>query len=164
MIGGSKPKVATPKVVNMISYYKSQNPTMFAWEIREKLIQDRICEEDTAPSVSSINRIVRNRHHHTPSSGGLSSPDSNSSQTSNCSNNQMNDSKTSKKEPKRLNNDSLFINYRATQAALFAASNSANGNHMPNDAASYSWFSPSEFRRPPIKQNFVQSTSNVSGN
>uniref|UniRef100_A0AC34Q5T9 Paired domain-containing protein n=1 Tax=Panagrolaimus sp. JU765 TaxID=591449 RepID=A0AC34Q5T9_9BILA len=161
VIGGSKPKVATPKVVNMISYYKSQNPTMFAWEIREKLIQDRICEEDTAPSVSSINRIVRNRHHHTPS-GGLSSPESNSSQTSNGSNSQANDLKMLKKEPKRLNNDSLFINYRATQAALFAASNSANGN-MANDAGSYSWFSPSEFRRPPIKQNFVQSSSNMSG-
>lgn len=34
---------------------------MFAWEIREKLIEDRICDADTAPSVSSINRIVRNR-------------------------------------------------------------------------------------------------------
>uniref|UniRef100_A0A0N5A326 Paired domain-containing protein n=1 Tax=Parastrongyloides trichosuri TaxID=131310 RepID=A0A0N5A326_PARTI len=61
VIGGSKPKVATPKVVNSITLYKLQNPTMFAWEIREKLIEDRICEADNVPSVSSINRIVRNR-------------------------------------------------------------------------------------------------------
>uniref|UniRef100_A0A8R1IJY3 Paired domain-containing protein n=1 Tax=Caenorhabditis japonica TaxID=281687 RepID=A0A8R1IJY3_CAEJA len=34
---------------------------MFAWEIRAKLIEERICSEDTVPSVSSINRIVRNK-------------------------------------------------------------------------------------------------------
>ena len=40
MIGGSKPKVATPEVVNKIESYKRDNPTIFAWEIREKLISD----------------------------------------------------------------------------------------------------------------------------
>lgn len=34
---------------------------MFAWEIREKLISDGICSQDKAPSVSSINRIVRSK-------------------------------------------------------------------------------------------------------
>ncbi|CAF3349161.1 unnamed protein product [Rotaria socialis] len=61
IIGGSKPKVATPKVVDAINNYKSQAPTMFAWEIRERLIADGICDADKVPSVSSINRIVRNR-------------------------------------------------------------------------------------------------------
>ena len=40
MIGGSKPKVSTPEVVNKIESYKRENPTNFAWEIREKLIAD----------------------------------------------------------------------------------------------------------------------------
>ena len=40
MIGGSKPKVATPEVVSKIEGYKRDNPTIFAWEIREKLIAD----------------------------------------------------------------------------------------------------------------------------
>lgn len=40
MIGGSKPKVATPEVVSKIESYKRENPTIFAWEIREKLISD----------------------------------------------------------------------------------------------------------------------------
>ena len=40
MIGGSKPKVATPEVVSKIESYKRDNPTIFAWEIREKLIAD----------------------------------------------------------------------------------------------------------------------------
>lgn len=61
MIGGSKPKVATPRVVNTIALYKRNNPTIFAWEIREKLIEERVCDVDSAPSVSSINRIVRNQ-------------------------------------------------------------------------------------------------------
>uniref|UniRef100_A0A6A7G2H7 Nuclear pore complex protein DDB_G0274915-like isoform X1 n=1 Tax=Hirondellea gigas TaxID=1518452 RepID=A0A6A7G2H7_9CRUS len=61
MIGGSKPKVATPQVVNKIEGYKRENPTIFAWEIREKLITDTVCTNSTAPSVSSINRILRNR-------------------------------------------------------------------------------------------------------
>ncbi len=34
VIGGSKPKVATPPVVDAIAKYKKDNPTMFAWEIR----------------------------------------------------------------------------------------------------------------------------------
>jgi hypothetical protein len=61
MIGGSKPKVATPEVVAKIEGYKRENPTIFAWEIREKLIADTVCTNGTAPSVSSINRILRNR-------------------------------------------------------------------------------------------------------
>ena len=61
MIGGSKPKVATPHVVGAIAKYKRENPTMFAWEIRDRLVADGICPKDGVPSVSSINRIVRNR-------------------------------------------------------------------------------------------------------
>lgn len=56
VIGGSKPKVATPKVVDKIADYKRQNPTMFAWEIRDRLLAERVCDNDTVPSVSSINR------------------------------------------------------------------------------------------------------------
>ncbi|XP_037938175.1 paired box protein Pax-6-like [Teleopsis dalmanni] len=61
LIGGSKPKVATPTVVSKIEQYKRENPTIFAWEIRERLISEGVCTNATAPSVSSINRILRNR-------------------------------------------------------------------------------------------------------
>nr|AAQ17211.1 paired and homeobox transcription factor [Tripedalia cystophora] len=61
IIGGSKPKVATPGVVSKIAEYKRANPTMFAWEIRDRLLQDSVCSQENVPSVSSINRIVRNR-------------------------------------------------------------------------------------------------------
>ena len=39
VIGGSKPRVATPEVENKIEEYKKENPGIFSWEIREKLIQ-----------------------------------------------------------------------------------------------------------------------------
>ena len=60
-IGGSKPKVATPPVVAKIVQYKQQNPTIFAWEIRDRLVEEGICDRDSTPSVSSINRILRNK-------------------------------------------------------------------------------------------------------
>ena len=56
IIGGSKPKVATRGVVDQITSYKQDNPTMFAWEIRDRLLADGFCDRDTLPSVSSINR------------------------------------------------------------------------------------------------------------
>ncbi|XP_056630496.1 paired box protein Pax-2a [Diorhabda carinulata] len=60
-IGGSKTKqVATPTVVKKILRFKQENPGMFAWEIREQLISQRICEPHNIPSVSSVNRILRN--------------------------------------------------------------------------------------------------------
>ncbi|XP_073452692.1 paired box protein Pax-2 isoform X2 [Aquarana catesbeiana] len=74
VIGGSKPKVATPKVVDKIAEYKRQNPTMFAWEIRDRLLAEGICDNDTVPSVSSINRIIRTKvqqpFHPTPDGSG----------------------------------------------------------------------------------------------
>ncbi|XP_033643794.1 uncharacterized protein LOC117303661 isoform X1 [Asterias rubens] len=61
VIGGSKPKVATSNVVDKIAEYKRDSPTIFAWEIRDKLLLDGLCSKDTVPSVSSINRILRNK-------------------------------------------------------------------------------------------------------
>lgn len=60
-IGGSKPKVTTPDVVSRVRQYKMENPQMFAWEIRQKLLADGICQEKNIPSISSINRIIRDK-------------------------------------------------------------------------------------------------------
>lgn len=56
-MGGSKPRLATPKVVEKIAQLKWEHPSMFAWEIRERLLTDKICPEDKIPSVSTNNDI-----------------------------------------------------------------------------------------------------------
>ena len=39
VIGGSKPRVATPEIENKIEDYKKENPGVFSWEIRDRLIK-----------------------------------------------------------------------------------------------------------------------------
>nr|XP_061797755.1 paired box protein Pax-3-like isoform X7 [Nerophis lumbriciformis] len=61
-IGGSKPKqMTTPDVEKRIEECKRENPGMFSWEIRDKLLKDGICDRDNVPSVSSISRVMRSK-------------------------------------------------------------------------------------------------------
>ena len=53
-IGGSKPRVATSDVVTRITQYKRETPSIFAWEIRDPLLADNICNHENIPSVSSL--------------------------------------------------------------------------------------------------------------
>ncbi|KAK2581017.1 hypothetical protein KPH14_006067 [Odynerus spinipes] len=69
-IGGSKTKqVATPTVVKKILRMKQEQPTMFAWEIREQLARQGACDPQSLPSVSSVNRILRGGGLHTDHPG-----------------------------------------------------------------------------------------------
>ncbi|KAM7325506.1 hypothetical protein ACRRTK_015759 [Alexandromys fortis] len=58
-IGGSKPRLATPAVVARIAQLKDEYPALFAWEIQRQLCVEGLCTQDKAPSVSSINRVLR---------------------------------------------------------------------------------------------------------
>lgn len=62
VIGGSKPRVATPEIENRIEDMKKENPGIFSWEIREQLIKEGICDKQSAPSVSSISRLLRQKN------------------------------------------------------------------------------------------------------
>ncbi|CAG9861598.1 unnamed protein product [Phyllotreta striolata] len=61
VIGGSKPRVATPEVETRIEQYKRENPSIFSWEIRDRLIKEGICDRSSAPSVSAISRLLRGK-------------------------------------------------------------------------------------------------------
>ncbi|KAF9804333.1 hypothetical protein SFRURICE_011948, partial [Spodoptera frugiperda] len=49
-IGGSKPRVATAEVVSKIAQYKRECPSIFAWEIRDRLLSEGVCTSDNIPS------------------------------------------------------------------------------------------------------------------
>lgn len=49
------------QVVGYIKELKSKDPGVFAWEIRDRLLADGICDKYNVPSVSSISRILRNK-------------------------------------------------------------------------------------------------------
>lgn len=72
-IGGSKPRVTTPKVVGYIRELKQKDPGIFAWEIRDRLLSEGVCDKNNVPSVSSISRILRNKlgslNHHSGGGG-----------------------------------------------------------------------------------------------
>lgn len=40
----------TPDVEKRIEEYKRENPGMFSWEIRDKLLKDGICDRNNVPS------------------------------------------------------------------------------------------------------------------
>uniref|UniRef100_A0A8C9MDU1 Paired box 3 n=1 Tax=Panthera tigris altaica TaxID=74533 RepID=A0A8C9MDU1_PANTA len=70
-IGGSKPKqVTTPDVEKKIEEYKRENPGMFSWEIRDKLLKDAVCDRNTVPSgTRPINIFPRRRQSLFPGRG-----------------------------------------------------------------------------------------------
>ena len=61
VIGGSKPRVATPEVEKRIEQYKKDNPGIFSWEIRDRLLKEGLCDRSSVPSVSSISRVLRSK-------------------------------------------------------------------------------------------------------
>lgn len=47
--------------MSYIRELKQKDPGIFAWEIRDRLLADGVCDKYNVPSVSSISRILRNK-------------------------------------------------------------------------------------------------------
>ncbi|XP_052432964.1 paired box protein Pax-3-A [Carassius gibelio] len=60
-IGGPKSKTLSLDVEKRVEEYKRENPGIFSWEIRDKLLKEGICDRNNVPSVSAISRIMRGR-------------------------------------------------------------------------------------------------------
>ena len=42
MIGGTKPKLATPEIEKRVEGYKSENPGVFSWEVSKDFMPDQV--------------------------------------------------------------------------------------------------------------------------
>ena len=60
-IGGSKPRINKTHIEEQIDKYRKENPSILSYEIRNKLIEDGICDFNNVPSISSISRLGRNK-------------------------------------------------------------------------------------------------------
>ncbi|CAF0767285.1 unnamed protein product [Brachionus calyciflorus] len=60
-IGGSKPRITTPLIESKILQYKKECPSILCYEIRRRLIDENLCDQNSVPSVSAIARFLRNK-------------------------------------------------------------------------------------------------------
>ena len=58
-IGGSKQKVCPPEIEAIIDQWRAENPGIFSWEIRDRLLKESQLERASIPSVSTISRMLR---------------------------------------------------------------------------------------------------------
>ena len=55
-----RPRVITPNIAQKIKQYTKEQPGLYSWEIRDRLIQENICSRENIPSLSSISRLLKN--------------------------------------------------------------------------------------------------------
>lgn len=56
-----RPRVITARVAQRIRQYTQDQPGLYSWEIRDRLLHDNICSSENIPSLSSINRLLRKK-------------------------------------------------------------------------------------------------------
>ena len=61
-IGGSKPRLTTPQIEAKIEHYRKESPSILCYEIRRRLIEDQLCDQNNVPSVSAIARFLRGKN------------------------------------------------------------------------------------------------------
>lgn len=57
---GRNPYAMTNNVMQHIEFYKTQKPSVYAREIKEKLVTDAVCNENNVPSRRAIAHVINN--------------------------------------------------------------------------------------------------------
>ena len=58
-IGGSKPRITTPQIEAKIESYRLECPSILCYEIRRRLVDEKVCDSSNLPSVSAIAKFLR---------------------------------------------------------------------------------------------------------
>ena len=56
--GVGRPRVITPYLAEKIEQYTKEQPGIYSWEIRDRLVQENVCSVGNVPSLSSISRLL----------------------------------------------------------------------------------------------------------
>lgn len=73
VIGGSKPRIATPEIETKILDILRNDPSILSCQIKDKLIEMGHCDRNSAPSISSISRLCRGGRTEHNSAGSIES-------------------------------------------------------------------------------------------
>ena len=73
--GVGRPRVITPRITKRIKEYTNEQPGIYSWEIRDRLVQENICSLENIPSLSSISRLLNSKDKRmTASAKGVQQP------------------------------------------------------------------------------------------
>lgn len=56
--GVGRPRVITPHLAETIEQYTKEQPGIYSWQIRDRLVQENVCSVGNVPSLSSISRLL----------------------------------------------------------------------------------------------------------
>lgn len=56
-----RPKVITPRIEQKIDQYRREQPGIFSWELRDRLLRENVCSRERLPSLSSISRLIKRK-------------------------------------------------------------------------------------------------------
>lgn len=56
--GVGRPRVITPHLAETIEQYTKEQPGIYSWQIRDRLVQENVCNVGNVPSLSSISRLL----------------------------------------------------------------------------------------------------------
>ena len=51
----------TPRIAQRIMEYRKEQPGLFSWEIRDRLVEESLCSKESLPSLSSISRLLKTK-------------------------------------------------------------------------------------------------------